>query len=224
MIAKLEQTVESPSVSCPKTEQRLLLPDVSWEAYEMIGAALKDRPAVRLTYDRGNLEIMTTSPEHEKLKKRLGRLVETLAEEFNLPLETAGSMTFKRHASQRGLEVDDCFWIAHEAQMRLRQEWDPAVDPPPDLALEIEISRSFADRIDICASLRIPEVWCFNGTSLRVLILQPELKYRETESSPTFPGISIAGIVPFLAPNEAMDYLSTIRAFRAWVREQLARK
>src|SRR3954471_13981068 len=76
--------------------QRFLLHAVSWDAYMAIGRALGDRPALRLTFDRGTLELMTTSPEHEKSKKRLARLIETLAEESHLPVETAGSMTFQR--------------------------------------------------------------------------------------------------------------------------------
>jgi Uma2 family endonuclease len=183
-----------------------------------IGDALPDRP-IRLTYDRGSLEFMTTSHVHEVLKKRLGRLVETLAEEFGLAVAPGGNTTFRREDVERGLEPDDCFWIAHERQMRARREWDPTRDPPPDLVLEIEISRSLLNRMGILAALGVPEVWRFDGERLRVNLLQPDGTYREAEHSPTFPTVPVDEIVRFAQPDETVDYLSMIRSFREWVRQ-----
>jgi Uma2 family endonuclease len=207
----------------PGGEQRLLLHAMSWQAYQTIGEVLRDRPSLRLTYDRGSLEIMTTSPEHEKYKKRLSRILETLAEEFNLPLETAGNMTFQRPDLDQGLEADDCFWIEHEAQVRGKLKWDPDRDPPPDLALEIEVSRSALSRMSIYAALRVPQVWRFDGETLRAYLLQPDQTYQPAERSPTFPSVPLQEIVRFLKPSESMDYLGVVRAFRAWLRELLAK-
>ena len=89
----------------PTGEQRFLLHNISWQQYVAIGEALRDRPGLRITYDRGNLELMTTSPLHEKFKKRLARLIEVLAEEFGLAIETAGNMTFARKDIDRGMEL-----------------------------------------------------------------------------------------------------------------------
>ncbi len=205
-----------------KGEQRLLLHNVSWDAYRAIGEALRDRPGLRMTYDRGSLEFMTTSPEHEKLKKRLARLIETLAEECGFTIEPAGNMTFRREDLQRALEPDDCFWIAHEPQVRGKADWDPGRDPPPDLALEIEISRSAVSRMGIYAALGVPEVWRFDGEALKVHLLQPDGSYQAADQSPTFSRIPPAELVRFAQLNEATDYLSLIRSFRTWVRERLA--
>ena len=90
-----------------------------------------------------------------------------LAEECDRNLVSAGNMTFQREDLDRGLEPDDCYWIAHEPQMHNKLTWDPAIDPPPDLVLEIEISRSAQDRMGIYAALRVPEVWRFDGETLR---------------------------------------------------------
>jgi Uma2 family endonuclease len=203
-------------------EQRLLLHDVSWDAYVQIGAALRDRPALRMTYDRGSLEFMTTSPEHEILKRRLSRLIETLAEEHGLPWVSAGNMTFQREDLDRGFEADDCFWIAHEAQIRGRLDWDPNRDPPPDLALEIEISRSALGRMAIYAALGIPEVWRFDGATLHVHLLRAGGDYQPAERSPTFPKIPLGELVQFLRPDPAKDSLTELRSFREWVRARLA--
>jgi len=200
--------------------QRLVLQDVPWQSYVAIGDALPNRPGLRMTYDRGTLEFMTTSPEHEKYKVRLARLLEVLVEECGLRFEPMGNMTMRREELERGLEPDECFWIANEAHMRARLDWDPTHDPPPDLAIEIEISRSALNRMGIYAALRVPEVWRCDGATLRAHLLQPDGSWQASETSPTFPRAPLAGIVPFLRPSETVDYLGMIRGFRAWVREQ----
>lgn len=199
--------------------QRLLLPDVSWASYRAIGAALADRPALRLTYDRGLLEIMTTSREHEFLKKRLTRLLEMLLDECRIPFDTAGNMTFQREDLERALEPDDCFWIAHEPAMRGRTDYDPTRDPPPDLVLEIEVSRSALDRMGLYASLGVPEVWRFDGEALHVHRLQPDGGYAEVDASPTFPSLPLQELARFVRPDAARDSVSLADEFRAWVRQ-----
>jgi Uma2 family endonuclease len=224
------KALPQPAVPVPDTgwrnapEQRLVLLNVPWSSYAAIGDALPDRPNLRMTYEGGILEFMTLSPEHEVYKKRFARFIDTLAEECNLRIVSAGSMTFRRQEIERGFEPDDCFWIAHELHMRARLEWDPERDPPPDLALEIEISRSAMDRMRIYAAFRVPEVWCCDGESLSVYLLQPDGTYQLAPGSPTFPAIPVDEIPRFLKPSETVDYLSTVRTFRDWVRKQLAGK
>ena len=203
-------------------EQRFIIHGVEWQAYVTIGSALPDRP-MRMTYDRGSLEFMTTSRAHESFKKRLGRLMETLAEECGLAVEPGGNMTFQRADLGRALEPDDCYWIAHERSVRGLREWNPERDPPPDLVTEVEISRSLLDRMSLLAALGVPEVWRFDGTRLHVHLLQPDGTYREAERSPTFPAIPPDELVRFARPDEAVAYLDMIRSFRAWVRQHLSK-
>jgi Uma2 family endonuclease len=209
-----EQTPEAHEAP----ESRVLLVDLDWQDYLKMGDILRDRPALRLTYDRGSLEIMTTSQGHEKYKKWLARLLETLAEEFNVPIDTAGNMTFQREDLARGVEPDDCFWIAHEAQVRGKLEWDPKRDPPPDLVLEIEFSRSALNRMEIYAALGVSEVWRYDGETLHVHLLQSDGTYRQVERSPTFPAVPLEEIVRSLKLFETTDYLGVIRSFREWLR------
>jgi len=199
--------------------QRLVLEEVDWQAYQQIGEALRDRSNLRLTFDRGTLEIMTTSHEHERLKARIGRFLQVLAEEWDLEIAPGGSMTFQRQDMERGLEPDECFWIAHEARMRSRREWDPQLDPPPDLVLEIEVSRAVVDRLELYAALGVPEVWRVSSSSLQVLRLRGGAYSPET-ASPTFPGIPVEEIPRLFLANETEGFLALVRAFRAWVREQ----
>lgn len=200
-------------------DQHLLLHEVRWEDYIAIGNALRDRPALRLTYDRGSLEFMTTSSEHEIYKKWLARLVEIMAEEYGHSVITAGNMTFQRPDLQRGLEPDDCYWIAHEPQMRGRLNWDRDRDPPPDITLEIEVSRSALDRMDIYATLGVNEVWRFDGEALTVHLLQPNRTYLPAERSAAFPAIPLSELVRFVRTGLTGESLTIIRSFREWLRQ-----
>jgi Uma2 family endonuclease len=138
--------------------QRLVLSGIDWRTYGRLLRAFDERPGVRLTYDRGVLEIMTLSPEHERFKHLLRRLIEALAEEMGLTIAGFGSMTFRRRRRRRGLEADECFWIANEPRVRGKDRIDLRVDPPPDLVVEVDVSRSSLDRLAIYASLGVPEV------------------------------------------------------------------
>lgn len=51
---------------------------------------------------------------------------------------------------------------------------DLAHNPPPDLAIEVEISRSAVDKLAIYADLGVSEVWFYNGESLRMYMLQSD--------------------------------------------------
>ena len=132
-------------------------------------------------------------------------------------------MTCQREDLERGLEPDDCYWIAHESVMRGRTEVDFEVDPAPDLAIEIEISRSVLNRIGIYAALRVPEVWRSDGERVRVNILGEDGQYHESERSLAFPFLPIAELERFLKLAGTISETQLLRTFRVWVRDQAAR-
>lgn len=208
-------TVEIPA------EQRLVLSCISWPAYVGFTDLLGERH-VRVTYDRGEMEFMTLSPEHERAKKLLARLLEALTEEMDIDIASFGSMTCRREDLERALEPDECYWIANEAQIRGRMEIDLETDPPPDLALEVEISRSALNRMRLYASLGVPEVWRWDGQSLRVCLLQPDGSYVEGRQSKAFPFLPVAELERFLHPGSESE-TRWLRGFRTWVRDQIAR-
>src|SRR5437868_1631488 len=98
-------------------EQRIIVPNVSWATYESFLADLANQSSIRLTYDRGMLEIMSPLTEHERLKHIIELMIEILAEELDMELECFGSTTFKRKDLARGFEPDSCFYIQHEANI-----------------------------------------------------------------------------------------------------------
>jgi Uma2 family endonuclease len=125
-------------------------------------------------------------------------------------------MTFRREDLERGLEPDECFWIRSEPLVRGRLNLDFGSDPPPDVAIEVEITHAAVDRLALYAALRVPEVWHYDTTRLRVGLLQPDGQYRWDDASPTFPMIPLAEVPRFLRQWQTTDHLSIVRAFRAW--------
>src|SRR5262245_709157 len=139
-------------------ETRILLKDINWEAYEAILKSWADRP-YRLTYDQGMLEIMCPLHSHEQYGGLIGQMVVAHTEEMDIPRHSGGSTTVKREAQLRGLEPDECYWIQNERLMRGKKHFDIHTDPPPDLAIEVDITSSSLDRMSIYATLGVAEVW-----------------------------------------------------------------
>ena len=200
--------------------QHIVLDGISWSTYERLLHELEGRH-MRVTYDRGRLEIMAVSHRHENRKKMLARFVESMTLELDIPIHPGGSTTFKKELLEKGLEPDECYWILNEPWMRHKLDFDIDIDPPPDLGIEIEVSRSMLDRIGIYAALRIPEIWRFDGEKLRVLILGANGKYREKETSKAFPFLPMKDIERFLLDTEAENHTALMRSFHEWVRATL---
>jgi Uma2 family endonuclease len=101
-----------------QSEETVLLRNISWRTYEDLLCDFQDHSSPRLAYDRGVLEIMSPSPEHERYNRALALLVEVVAEETDLDIETLGSATVKRQDLLRGFEPDSCFYIQNAEKIR----------------------------------------------------------------------------------------------------------
>lgn len=206
------------STVAAQPETRILIPNIRWEIFEALGAS--DCAGTRFAYDKGMLEIMSPSTEHEWFHRVLGRMVETMTEELNLPIFSAGSTTLKMPFEKRGIEPDECYYLAHEAQMRGKRDLDLSVDPPPDLAIEVDISRSSLNKLSIYAEVGAPEVWFYDGESLRVHRLEADGSYVQQDASPAFPFLDVKEVERFMEHIEQLGETGWIRAFRAWVKER----
>ncbi len=207
----------SPRSRRSPAEQRLVLEGVSWSTYDRLVAELENR-GIRLAYDQGRLEIMSPSFLHEIRKRQIGRMIEVLAEELDLEIVGGGSTTFRREDDKRGLEPDECYWLANAPAVMHKQEIDLAIDPPPDLAMEVDLTSDSLNKQPIYASLRIPEVWRFDGRELSVLRLAPDGAYAAVERSLSFPQVSRSSLLRFLELRQSMGERQWTREFRAWIR------
>jgi Uma2 family endonuclease len=210
-------TLPPPARPSEPAGRSVLLSGIRWDTYESLLCDLRDRPT-RLTYDRGELEIMAPSFNHERCKRQLGRVVETVADETGQRYISGGSTTFRRADLERGLEPDDCFYLVNVQWVLGKSEIDLRTDPPPDLALEIDITASSLDRLAIYAALGIPEVWRFDGSNLQVLCLSAAGEYQAAATSRAFPALDLKALESFLVDHLGADDGTFVSELRAWLR------
>jgi Uma2 family endonuclease len=200
----------------------IILDGISWATYERLSNERRDN--VRLTYDRGRLQLMSPLPKHEAYSVQLGQFVRVLAVACKRPFKCLGTMTMRREDLARGLEPDNCFYLANWPRIRGREELDFTVDPPPDLGLEIDITISSLNRLPIYAALRVPEIWLFNGQTLLGYSLNAEGSYTQVEFSPMFPCLRLADVTPFLLRVFDLDETTLTESFREWLRGALPKE
>lgn len=203
----------------PQVEQRVQLSGLSWATYQALKAELDNRN-LRLTYHQGVLEIMVPSPEHEYFKKVMGRLVETLAEEFVINLYPLGSTTLEREDLVSGSEPDECFYltVSKIRAVKGKKRIDLTQDPAPDLVVEVDITSRSKRRSQVYATLQVPEIWRFDGQRLTLLALT-EGEYQAIQRSLAFPKIEVHMIEGFLQQAMEKDYLELVQGFRQWLQQ-----
>ncbi|MBW4515055.1 MAG: Uma2 family endonuclease [Timaviella obliquedivisa GSE-PSE-MK23-08B] len=199
---------------------RVMLYSVSWEQFENILENLGNHRAARIAYDNGTLEIMTPLPEHEYFKEVIGTGVQDIAEELEIDYESYGSTTWRKQIKMAGLEPDNCFYFQNEAIVRGRLDLDLSKgDPPPDLALEIDITHKSLDRFPIYARLEVPELWCYDNGELKIYHLR-DTTYVEAETSLALPQLPIKELPQIIERHRAEGRRTIRKAVRVWAREQ----
>jgi Uma2 family endonuclease len=211
--------VLNPPATTTTLVERVVLNGVNWETYESLLADIGDHHNLRLTYDRGTLQIMSPTPEHGHYGHILALLVEVLAEEMEQNVRCFGITTFRRKDLKRGFEPDTCFYIQNEAHFRGKLGLDLKVDPPPDLLVEVDITSSSLDRFSIFAAFGVPEVWRFDGERLEIFLLS-EGAYAKAEKSAALPFVVPEVLVGFVAESVSLGRLEWLRKVRGWAREQ----
>jgi len=201
-------------------EQRTLLENISWSTFETLLKEIGDKRGYRIAYDEGRLEIMAPLFEHENYKSNFGNFILALAEELDIEIKSAGSTTLKLKNAKKGIEPDNCYYIQNEAAVRGRQELDLETAPPPDLAIEIDITSSSVDKLAIYSALRVPELWLYNGRVLKFYQLV-ETEYIEREFSIAFPFVSAAEMAGFFTRTQTMGEMALLKSFRTWVKEKI---
>jgi Uma2 family endonuclease len=202
-------------------DQRLVL-RANWSVYEKFLAARgEDFPGLRINYDRGRLELVTISSPHDQFKYLLGRIIDTVTEELGLAVVGQGQTTIRRQDLDRGFEPDEWYYVQNAARMQGIRELNFDADPPPDLAVEIEITRSLTDRIGLYAAVGVPEVWRFDGAEIHILHLQSDGRYAEYTHSRAIPALAAADVNRVLAGAATLDTTTLFRNFRQWVRQYL---
>ncbi|BAU06773.1 Uma2 family endonuclease [Fischerella sp. NIES-3754] len=212
MLLELQQVIVKPG-------QQMLLKDISWQQLENILEELGEKRAARISYSNGWLELMVPLPEHEKDKEIIGDLVKILLEELEIDFEPLGSTTLKNELMKQAVEPDACFYIKNYAAVVGKKCIDLNVIPPPDLAIEIDITcRTYFDNYEI---LGVPELWRYTQNGLQIHLLQ-QGKYIEANFSPNFPNIPIIELVnEYVQQTLNVGRSQAIRAFKSWIKNNL---
>ncbi|MBV7332338.1 Uma2 family endonuclease [Chloroflexi bacterium TSY] len=198
--------------------QRVILHGISWNTYRQLLSEHTESSGTHFAFDQGTLEIMVLSAKHEALKHTLALLVDVLAEELDIDVYGLGSTTFNREDLSRGFEPDACFYIEHEALIRGRDEIDLAVDPAPDLVIEVDITSPSLDKYPIFAALGIAEVWRYDGQNMTISILENGT-YVERLESRALPPVTGGVLKQFLHSSQQLKRTAWLRQVRKWIQQ-----
>jgi Uma2 family endonuclease len=201
----------------------VLLHGVAWSTYNSLRRDLDARGQnIYLTYDRGDLEIMPPLPIHERWKVILGWLIEGFVDELGLDVYSLAQSTFRRDDLERGLEPDCCYYIEHASEVLGKDRLNLEHDPPPDLAIEVDMSHRSIDREPTYAAMGVPELWRLRAGRIQFLERASTGTYQEIERSIAF---------PFLMSRQLQEFIPTLpialdgavrRHIRKWVRDTFA--
>ncbi|MFP4338217.1 MAG: Uma2 family endonuclease, partial [Halothece sp.] len=172
---------------------QVLLQNVSWSELEQILDELGENRATRISYSNGTLELMTPLATHENNKAMISDFVRILLEELGKEYRNLGSTTLKNAKMKQAVEPDECFYIQNEHLVRGIQRLDLSILPPPDLAIEIDLTAR--TRFNHYEQLGVPELWRYDGTKLEINILSSG-KYLASEESLQFSGFPLKEVLP----------------------------
>jgi Uma2 family endonuclease len=211
-----------------QTENRIVLPDVNWQQFETLMAELgRDRTA-RLTYERGKLEMMTPLPDHERCTKLIESLILVLADELHLNVETIAPILLLAADRGRAAELNAGYYLNGSPGLGDSRTVDLTQTEPPDLAIEVALSKSALDKLRIYADLEIPEVWRYvakAGDEIlqgKLLIYRLEhQQYVESATSAAFPFLPAQRILEFIEQSDRIGLVQALEILRHWARETL---
>lgn len=228
-------------ITLPAPDEAVVIDSVSPEEFEAILDELGESPARRIAYDgvayeNGRLEIMSPSRTHEEVAEFLALFLRTLCEEFGLEFSSCGSWTLRRGGLNRAVEADHTFYVGDEARIRsiAGRDLDLTCDPPPDVVIEVDVTRKSLPRFPIYADIGVPEIWRWESDGLEVWKLGDagragapagEREYKRADASrffPAFPMPELAGFVERGLSGEVGE-VRLAQEFREWVRENRGR-
>jgi Uma2 family endonuclease len=158
-------------------------------------------------------------PEHERHKMLVSNLLVVLLNELGLDWESLGSTTFKNRRMQAGIEPDDCFYIQNYRAVIGMKRIDLAVDPVPDLAIEVDLTSQ--TQVSAYEALGVAEIWRIRNRRLEINLLQNG-RYVSSTISGIFPSLPIVeGISLFLERSAELPMSALCREFRAWLQDRL---
>lgn len=204
------------------TREQFYFENADWELCRKI---LDTNPTrrMRLSYANGRLFIMSPLPMHESWKELIDTLIKDLCSELDIDRRSMGSTTWLKESAKHGIESDECYYIASEPLIRGKTEFDLTRDPPPDLAVEVDVTHSPVDRKAIYEALGVPELWIYDGKRLAFLHLI-DGHYESKPTSLSFPMITPADVERHLNMMPTQSETAIVREWRKFIRSKQGAK
>jgi Uma2 family endonuclease len=198
------ETVKSPA------EHRVILHNISWETYERLMEERGESRVPRFAYDRGELEIMSPSTEHESIAYYVGLLVAVFAEETGVDLYGVGSTTFAVEDLERGFEPDASFYVRDAGLVRGKPRIDLRLDPPPEPIIEVDITSPSLNKLPIYTRVGGAEIWRHDGERLTVFELRGE-EYVDVAGSKILPPLTGETRSRLIEESSSLDMVTWMR-------------
>src|SRR5437016_14388231 len=192
---------------------------VSWEEYEELLQQVGEAAGLRISYGDGTLQVMTLSSGHENYVRFIENLINTIRLRLRMNIRSFGSMTMRKQPEKRGNEPDACFYIQTASKIGKKIQLNFETDPPPDVALEVDVHHDTLWKDSIYAALGVPELWRFDGRTFTIRVLR-EKQYVEVPQSRALPVLTAQTLTDFLTRLCDEGELETILAFDRWLQSQ----
>ena len=218
-------TLVCPPVGDTETvEERFVMQGIRWDAYATICDALDEHSGVRLIYHDGRLIFMGKSRRHEQLAEWLGHLVMAVAAYLQIDCEPSGEATYRRRLNEAGVEGDRTFHFSANAErMQGLRNYDFEVDPPPDLAIEVEESHRADDAIAAWGRLGVPEVWRFDAATFSCTFWnrRDDGTYEQVVRSKFLPMLDASDVSDQIRRANELGSSKWYRQLEDWVRDAI---
>ena len=195
--------------------------NVSWREYERLLDQVGEASGLRLSYNNGRLQVMTLSSEHENYVRFIESLMTTIKLRLRINIRSFGSATMKQRKQSKGKEPDACFYVQSAEKIGLRTRLDFTKDPPPDIAVEVDIHHDSQADFPIYAALGVPEVWRYDGEGLIIHCLQSG-NYVPSDTSPALPFLTAARLTDHLRRLSTEGEFQALVTFDQWLQTQQA--
>lgn len=200
-------------------DSQLVLHNKDWDEYEGLLEQVGEASGLRISYDDGVLIIMTLSSEHENYVRFFEKLITAISLRLRVNIRSFGSMTLRRRQQNKGNEPDACFYVQNATLIGNKLELDLASDPPPDIAVEIDVHHGSESKFSIYVALGVPEIWRFDGQSLTIHLLQQDHSV-EAETSLALPLLCSQRLTDFLTRMRNEGEFQSLIAFDEWLQAE----
>lgn len=172
----------------------VILRHQTWTDYEDLLQSRQDKAAIKLYFDAKTHEIRIVAPlpKHGDQSDSLSDFVKSLLRNQGRDWQSFDPITLKRF-EQKGLEPAACFYIQNREAILGKERIDLAVDPPPDLAIEVDLTSS--TKPEDYEAIGVPELWLYRDERLSIFLFDKQ-QYHESSISRLFAEIPVKDLLP----------------------------